>query len=91
MNNSRKLYFISGTVWFRSDIWVAVLDFDHVMHWLSRKMFEAEEGQVLWLIYSKTGTVTNKVESIIPFEQATREDLLKDFDEEGNKKPNSDH
>ena len=44
------------------------------------------EGDVIWILYHKEGQ-TRVPESIIPYEQATLEDLQKDFDEEGITRP----
>lgn len=84
MQQSRKLYFVGGTVWFRGVDWISVMDSNLVLYYVETNknlLPGAQDGDVVWLIYSMD-KLNRKIETIIPFLQAKEEDLRKDFSEE---------
>lgn len=86
MTSHKKLYVTAGTVCFRDKDQSAVLNNKGELVWVPKKVMTLVEGDVIWILYRKEGQ-TRIPESIIPYEQATLEDLRKDFDEEGITRP----
>lgn len=88
----KKLYFRSGTICHKDPTWTIILDTDNFLHWIeaTNRLTNLGTNKCVWIIYSRD-KMDRKVESILPFEQATQEQLLNDFEiEDKLTKPTSD-
>lgn len=91
MQQSRKLYFVGGTVWFRGADWISIMDSNLVLYYVETNknlLPGAQDGDVVWLIYSMD-KLNRKIETMMPFLQAKEEDLRKDFSEERTPQPST--
>jgi hypothetical protein len=78
--DSRTLYYVGGTVFLRNAQWIVVLAADGFLYYIHPKsrLTEAVEGELLWVIFSLKEN-ERKVESVVPYDQASAADLERDF------------
>jgi len=75
-------YFTCGTVYFVVNDKSGVMNPRGDIFWVEKRLIGSfREGQQVWLIYKKAGQ-DRTTEVVLPYADATLEELSKDFDEE---------